>query len=362
MVKGVRRPRNPTLFYIPHSAFSIQHSVPAPPAPDPRSPPRNPPAPPFVTARSIPNRTPSRDKEQSVKKTIIAISFALAGSALMAQGTQPAADPVVMKVGSTEIRKTEFEHALSALPAEYQAYASGPGKREFAEDYLRLRMLAEEAQKGGLQNDAKVQSQLKLLRENALANAQIEKMRTTIQISEADLKAAYEQRKDTLERARARHILIAFEGSPAAPAEGVLDEAAAKAKAEQLRAQIAGGADFAQLAQAESHDTGSGAAGGDLGEFSRGQMVPEFDKAVFEAKAGELTPLVRTQFGYHIIQVQERNLVPLETVKEQLETQLRQEKLETMIEALQSTAKATFDDSYFGPPAPATPPSPAPGS
>src|SRR5688572_14519655 len=170
-----------------HSAFSIQHSV--------FPPPRNRPSPPFVTSPGIPNRNPQSGQGAIVKKTIIAMAFALAGTALVAQEASQSADPVIMKVGTTEIRKTEFEHALSALPAEYQAYASGPGKREFAEDYLRLRMLADEALKAGLEKDAKVQSQLKLLRENALANAQIEKMRGTIQVSEADLKAAYEGRK-----------------------------------------------------------------------------------------------------------------------------------------------------------------------
>ena len=118
-------------------------------------------------------------------------------------------------------------------------------------------------------------------------------MRESIKISDAEAKAKYDERKAQLERAKARHILIAFQGSPAAPAEGALTDDAAKAKAEEIRTKIANGADFVALAKAESHDTVSGANGGDLGELSRGQMVPEFDQAVFTAKAGELTPVVR---------------------------------------------------------------------
>lgn len=299
-----------------------------------------------------------------MKKTIMALALALAGSVLVAQqAQQPAAsaDPVIIKAGATEIRQSEFELAVTALPAEYQAYATGPGKRQFAEDYLRLRILSDQAEKAGLQNDPKVQNQLKLLRANTLANAQLEKMRSTIELSEADVKKAYEDRKPTLERAKARHILIAFEGSPAAPETGAPTEEAAKAKAEELRAKIAAGADFAELAKAESHDTGSGAQGGELGEFGRGQMVPEFEKAVFETKVGELAPLTRTQFGYHIIQVQERKAVPFEAVKPQIEDQLRQEKLETMIDAMQAGAAPTFNEQYFGAPVPASSPAPAPG-
>ena len=301
-----------------------------------------------------------------MKKTIIAMVFAMAAPLLFAQeAAKPAAagaDPVIMKVGATEIRQSEFDQALEALPAEYRTYASGPGKRQFAEDYLRLRVLAAAGEKDGLASEPKVKAQLKLLRENTLANAQLEKMRESIKISDAEAKAKYDERKAQLERAKARHILIAFQGSPAAPAEGALTDDAAKAKAEEIRTKIANGADFVELAKAESHDTVSGANGGDLGEFSRGQMVPEFDQAVFTAKAGELAPVVRTQFGYHVIQVQEKGLVPFEEVREQIETELRQEKLEALVTAVQSTAKASLVEEYFAPPQPPATPAPAPGS
>ena len=83
-----------------------------------------------------------------------------------------AADPVVMSFSGVEVRQSEFEAAVKALPAEYQGYAAGPGKRAFAEDYLRMRILAAEAEKSGLAGDPKVASQLKLMRENTLASAQ----------------------------------------------------------------------------------------------------------------------------------------------------------------------------------------------
>ncbi|HEY0787368.1 MAG TPA: peptidylprolyl isomerase [Thermoanaerobaculia bacterium] len=311
-----------------------------------------------------------------MKKTMIVMAFALAAPLLAQEATRPAqeatkaapaaatqADPVIMKMGEIEIHASEFEQALEALPAEYRGDANGPGKRQFAEDYLRLRVLAATAEKEGLANDPKVKAQLKLLRENTLANAQLEKMRGSIKIEEAESKKIYEERKGQMEQAKARHILIAFEGSPAAPPTGALKEEDAKKKAEEIRAKIAGGADFAELAKTESNDPGSGARGGDLGQFSRGQMVPEFDQAVFAAKAGELTPVVRTQFGYHVIQVQEKGVKPFEEVREQIETELRQQKLEALVEGAQSTAKATLVDEYFGAPEPPVKPAaaPAPG-
>ncbi|HUP64575.1 MAG TPA: peptidylprolyl isomerase [Thermoanaerobaculia bacterium] len=287
-----------------------------------------------------------------MKKTILTLCLGLMAFSLLAQEAPAtgASDPIIMKAGTTEVRKSEFEAALNTLPAEYQSYASGPGKRAFAEDFLRMRMLADLAEKEGIGSDPKVQSQLRLLRANTLANAKLEKMRSSVQIGDAELRAEYEAAKPALERAQASHILIAFEGSPAAPETGALTDEAAKAKAEQIRVKVANGADFAELAKSESHDKASGAQGGTLGEFARGQMVPEFEKAVFDGKPGDLV-VVRTQFGYHIIRVESKSTLDFEQIKPQLEEQARQKKLEGMIDSMQGSAN--FDDSYFGPAAPA---------
>ncbi|HEX6160253.1 MAG TPA: peptidylprolyl isomerase, partial [Thermoanaerobaculia bacterium] len=129
--------------------------------------------------------------------------------------------------------------------------------------------------------------------------------------------------------------------------------------AEELRKQIVGGASFDELAKKESDDLGSGSRGGDLGAFGRGQMVPEFEKAAFEGKAGEVAPVVRTQYGYHIIKVDEHTTTPFEQVKANLEREARQERLQARLEEMKAAAKVTFNDTYFGPatpPAPATPP------
>jgi peptidyl-prolyl cis-trans isomerase D len=101
------------------------------------------------------------------------------------------------------------------------------------------------------------------------------------------------------EQSRSRHILIKTSGGAAK------SDADAKAKAEALLKQIQGGADFADLAKKNSEDPGSGAQGGELGFAKHGTMVPEFDTAIFSQKIGDVK-IVKTQFGYHIIQVEER--------------------------------------------------------
>ena len=301
-----------------------------------------------------------------MKKTISTmIALALVATASMAQQTPapapaPAAaaqaDPIVIAAGDVTIRQSEFEGALKTLPPEYQQYAQGAGKKQFAEDFLRMKMLAAEGMKGGLDKDPDVVRQLSLMRENLVANAQLQKLEKSITVSEEDLKKQYEAKKGEYEQVGARHILVAFKGSPAAQAgKPELTEEQAKAKAEELRKKIVGGASFEEVAKAESDDTGSGANGGALGEFGRGQMVPEFEKAAFEAKVGDITPVIRTQFGYHIIKVDSHGHTPFEQVKPTMERTARQEALQARLDAMKSAAKPTFNETYFGP---ATPPAP----
>ena len=284
-----------------------------------------------------------------------------APAAKAATNTSADADPVVIRFGSNQVRKSELEMAMESLPDEYKAYVAGPGKRAFAEDYIRMKMLAADAEKNGLDKKPEVRAQLQLMRDNTLATAQLKQIEESVKLSDADVQKIYTERKGDMEQVKARHILIAFKGSPAAREGKDLTDEQAKAKAEEIRKKLVGGADFAELAKKESDDVGSGGRGGDLGAFGRGQMVPEFDKAAFEAKIGEITPVVKTQFGYHVIQVQERGARPIAEVRPELERELKQVRVRERLDSMKKTAAPTFDEAYFTPPAaPAAPAASAP--
>ena len=115
------------------------------------------------------------------------------------------------------------------------------------------------------------------------------------------------QQYQTPEQVRARHILLNTAGK---------DEAAVRKQAEGLLAQIKGGADFAALAQKVSEDEGSKTNGGDLGFFGRGRMVPEFENAAFSMEPGQVSDLVKSQFGFHIIKVEEKRAATTQTLDE----------------------------------------------
>ncbi len=306
------------------------------------------------------------------KATTILIALALAAPVVLAQDktaqAAPAAapattaaktdtDPVVISAGAITVKKSEFEAALKTLPAEYQSFAQGPGRKQFADDYLRMRLLASEGAKAGLQNDPEVVTQLNLMRENLVATAELKRIDSGITVTDADVQKAYADGAKEYEQVKARHILIAPKGSPAAQSgKKELSDDEAKAKAEDLRKKIVAGASFDELAKKESDDVGSGSRGGDLGSFGHGQMVPEFEEAAFKAKVGDVTPVVKTQFGYHVIKVEAHDSAPLEQVRPSIEKNLKQTRLHAALDAMKESAHPKYDEAYFAPP----PPPPAP--
>jgi peptidyl-prolyl cis-trans isomerase D len=123
------------------------------------------------------------------------------------------------------------------------------------------------------------------------------------QVSDAQLQKDYQESIDsfrTPERVRVRHILIKTQGKPKEDAPKL------RAKAEDLLKQIRAGGDFAELAKKNSEDPGSAEKGGEYGWMTRGQTVPNFEKTAFSLKPGEISNVIDTEYGYHIIQVEER--------------------------------------------------------
>lgn len=175
----------------------------------------------------------------------------------------------------------------------------------------------------------------------AVLVADQDKMAASIEVPETQVKQLYEQRKEsfrTPERAKVRHILLMTQGKPA-------DEVAKiKAKAEALRKQVTN-ANFGDLAQKNSEDPGSKDKGGDLGWVMRGQMVPPFEAASFTQKPGEIGPIVTTQYGFHIVQVEDRQPAHLQTfdeVKAQLAAELKKAQVTDRVQNAIEQARAAL--------------------
>jgi peptidyl-prolyl cis-trans isomerase C len=187
----------------------------------------------------------------------------------------------------------------------------------------------------GLKHDARVDISV-----TKLMNAE---MATDPAPTEEDAKSFYDKNPDRFkqgEKVRASHILIKVDqkAPPAAKQK-------ARAEIDAVLKQAKAGGDFAKLAQEHSQD-GSAAQGGDLNYFTREQMVPAFAKVAFELKPGEISDVVETQFGYHIIKVvdhQEARTVPYEQVNAQIKqflgNQKKQQHADTFIDSLKKKSK-----------------------
>lgn len=167
--------------------------------------------------------------------------------------------------------------------------------------YVR-RVMAERGRQAGVDKSDEMQAAIQIAVDKIVSDAYLKKFDAEHKPSDKAItdmaKAQYQAEKAKFaepERVRAAHILISG------------DSAESKAKAEKLLKELKGGANFATVAKANSEDPGSAVKGGDLGTFSRGRMVPEFEAAVFGlAKPGDLSGLVKSQFGYHIIKLEEK--------------------------------------------------------
>src|ERR1700722_6144418 len=178
----------------------------------------------------------------------------------------------------------------------------------------------------------------------------VSKIGEGIQVSHDDLVAYYDQHRDqyrTPEQVKVSHILIK---TPLPGPDGKVDEKGvteAQHRAEDLLKQIKAGANFEELAKKYSEDPGSAKEGGSLGFIQRGRTVPEFEKAAFSLPKGQISDLVKSSYGFHIIRVddkQEAHMKTLDEVKDEIEPVLKQQKAQQMAqkqaEALLSSAKA----------------------
>src|ERR687897_316011 len=170
--------------------------------------------------------------------------------------------------------------------------------------------------------------------ENQLISEKIyEKVTEEVKVTDEDIGKYYNDHKKDYrvpETREVRHILVAK-----------------KAKADELRAQLENGANFATLAQKNSLDTGSKASGGKL-TARKGETVPPFDKAAFSMKKGEISQPIKTQFGFHIIEIlgdiKPATTTPLKDVKEQIRQQLLQERRQKAISDWSSELNESYED------------------
>jgi len=238
---------------------------------------------------------------------------------------------VLAQIGKKVVTKADFEARLAALPPEYQGrIKTDAQKKEFLEGFVQAQLLAMEAKAQRMDKRKAVQTRVEDMTTSILAQEYARQVLDKVaKTTDAEIKAYYEKNKSaylTPAAVSAQHILIKVDAG-AKPEE----VKAAQIKAEGIKKELDGGADFGKLAEKYSDDPGSKGRGGDLGFFARDRMVPEFSQAAFKMKKGEISNPVKTSFGYHLIKVNDINEEKQQDLKEatprirtQLENQARQ--------------------------------------
>ncbi len=300
-------------------------------------------------------------------KTILAlaVSFATILTTLTGYAADPAPadNAIVARVNSKEIKRGELNAAMRGLMMQFaQEGRSIPPQQmeKFEKDVLdelinRELVLQEASAKPPADIDAKITAEEARVEkqvgskeefDKALAEAGItrEQYRARLRdnfivqgamvnlmsggkpATDQQVKDFYDKNQDRFRQpdlVRARHILLRV-----APTATDAEKEAKKAQIQALQVRVKKGEDFAALAKQFSEDPGSGANGGDLGFFPRGAMVPEFDTAAFSLETNQVSDVITTQFGYHVLQVTEKKaarVLPFDEVKDRLAEQMKRQ-------------------------------------
>jgi peptidyl-prolyl cis-trans isomerase C len=269
-------------------------------------------------------------------------------AALAMAAAAPASAKVLAKVDGVEITDQDVEVALEDLGPTLPQQIEGPQREAYVLDYLiDLKLVAKKADAEKMGVGADVVRRMAYYHDKVLMESLLGKAAKHGATDEA-MKKVYDEaaaKQKPEDEIHARHILVETE-----------DEAKAALK------RVKGGEDFAKVADEVSKDPGS--KGGDLGWFTKDRMVPEFGEAAFKLSPGQISDPVKSQFGWHVIQLQEKRqkkFPAFEEVKEQVAQYVAQKSQTELIMKLRDGAKIERMEAPAAPPA-APAPTPAPAA
>ncbi len=271
-------------------------------------------------------------------------------------GIAAAKEEILAKVGSHVLTMKQFQEQIRTLPPQLQmAMMQNPQLREqLLERWVNVTLLGEKAKNLGLDKDPEVAAKIEDIKNSILAQELLKKeIQAKIKVTDEEVEEYYKKNKDKFkepEQVKARHILIKVD----AKADDKKWKEAEK-KAKNIKKRIEKGEDFAKLAKEFSDDPGTKNKGGDLGFFTKGRMVPEFEAAAFALKPGQTSDPVKTVYGYHIIQTLEKKSAKqkeFKDVKAQIRQMIQREKerelMEKMLADLKKKHPVTINKELLG--------------
>ena len=277
------------------------------------------------------------DRFRKLDTKALLFALLLAASACSDKPADPSKALAV--INGKEITVGEFDLRWSQMPeSARQSYASPEGRKKFLEELITRELLLQEAKKRGLDRDRALVERVERFKERSiLDNLMKEEVDARVTVTQDEIKAFYTVHADTFtapRESRVSHILVKTE-----------------ADALDLKKRLNEGEDFAGLARKVSLDLATRYKGGDLGVIKSGQMVPQFEQAVRNLKVGEISPPVATQFGYHLIKLNDRTAGTVQSfdetkdlVKDQILLEKKRKRFDELVASLRAKAKLRVAD------------------
>jgi len=286
--------------------------------------------------------------KQTIRALLLVATATIAFQAYAAEKKDPAAtgtteksadtkDYTIIKIGSEEIKNSDVLATWKGLFPNGSAPDFSGFDENVRQNVLRglvsEHLIYAEAVKAGVDKDPEVKKRIAAVEKQVVMQNFIEAKSKTL-VTDEQLHAAYAEKQAAAkgqEEVKASHILVATEE-----------------EAKKLSAEIKKGADFEKLAKDNSTDKGSSTKGGELGWFSKDKMVPEFADAAFKLKKGEVSDPIKSEFGWHIIKVEDRRplqIASFDEMKEQLRGAIANKAVQSYVESLIKSANV----KYYGP-------------
>ena len=251
---------------------------------------------------------------------------------------------VIASQGQYTVTAGEFDAVATTIPPQYVPALAQPNVRKrLIDSILQVKLLAVEAKRRGVDQNAQVKRQVEMKQDELLAEA-LQKQLQAGAPRDGD-REYFEAHKSSFDQIKARHILIRTPDSPAPLPAGKteLTDAQAQAKAQKIKEQLDKGGDFAAIAKAESDDVRSGAMGGDLGILPAWQLDATFSRTAQSLQPNQISNPVKTAFGYHIIQLLENK----SRTYDQAKGEIGQAQVASLLGDFKRQAP-TYDQAFIG--------------
>ena len=273
-----------------------------------------------------------------MKKAMLSIFIAAFIASLAGCGNKD--NRILAKVDGETITVKDFNNRIDKLPKQYQDIVKSQ-KKNYLDDLVMEKLLYKKALRKKIDKDRDTQDIIAEATKKIIIARLVEKeVENKVKVSDEEVRKYYDEHSEEFmlpERWRASHILVET------PEE-----------ADAIKQKLSQGADFAELAKEKSKDA-TAKIGGDVGYFSKGQLVPEFEEECYKLKVGEVGNVVKTQFGYHVIKLTDRKSPEVQQfdsvkdmIKRELERNKKKDLLDKMMSDLKGSAKIVINDKLLG--------------